>query len=37
VARGLREFGDGFAIIILPVYMTALGYSFRHIKPPGEG
>jgi MFS family permease len=26
-ARGLRGFGDGFAIIILPAYMTALGYS----------
>ena len=25
VARGLRGFGDGFAIIILPAYMTALG------------
>src|SRR5689334_7567207 len=24
-ARGLRGFGDGFAIIILPAYMTALG------------
>jgi MFS family permease len=27
VARGLRGFGDGFAIIILPAYMTALGYG----------
>jgi len=27
VARGLRGFGDGFAIIILPAYMTALGYD----------
>src|SRR5436305_114262 len=26
-ARGLRGFGDGFAIIILPAYMTALGYD----------
>src|ERR1700704_153179 len=25
VARALRGFGDGFAIIILPAYMTALG------------
>src|SRR3981081_1497216 len=25
LARGLRGFGDGFAIIILPAYMTALG------------
>src|SRR5919201_5179417 len=27
VARGLRGFGDGFAIIILPAYMTALGFA----------
>src|SRR3954462_6109052 len=27
IARGLRAFGDGFAIIILPAYMTALGYD----------
>src|SRR5436190_9197715 len=27
MARGLRGFGDGFAIIILPAYMTALGYD----------
>jgi MFS family permease len=27
VARGLRGVGDGFAIIILPAYMTALGYD----------
>ena len=27
VARGLRGFGDGFAVIILPAYMTALGYD----------
>src|SRR5260370_14202795 len=26
-ARGLRGFGDGFAIIILPAYMAALGYD----------
>ncbi|MGC1348027.1 MAG: MFS transporter [Methyloceanibacter sp.] len=26
-ARGLRGFGDGFAIIILPAYLTALGYG----------
>src|SRR3954468_11003883 len=25
--RGLRGFGDGFAIIVLPAYMTALGYG----------
>src|SRR5437763_15375252 len=27
VARGLRGFGDGFAILILPAYMTVLGYD----------
>ena len=27
VARGLRGFGDGFAIIILPAYLTAIGYG----------
>lgn len=27
VARGLRGFADGFAIIILPAYMTELGYD----------
>src|SRR6266446_286621 len=27
VACGLRGFGDGFAIIILPAYMTILGYD----------
>jgi MFS family permease len=26
-ARGLRGFGDGFAVIILPAYLTAIGYS----------
>src|SRR6185503_15214953 len=26
-ARGLRGFGDGFAIILLPVYLSALGYG----------
>lgn len=26
-ARALRGFGDGFAIIILPVYLTAAGFS----------
>src|SRR6516162_4158198 len=26
-ARALRGFGDGFAIIILPAYMTRLGYD----------
>jgi MFS family permease len=27
LARGLRGFGDGFAIIVLPAYLTALGYD----------
>jgi MFS family permease len=26
-ARGLRGFGDGFAVIILPAYLSALGFS----------
>src|SRR5215211_396592 len=26
-ARALRDFGDGFAAVLLPVYLTALGYS----------
>ena len=26
-ARALRGFGDGFAIIILPAYLTAIGYD----------
>ena len=27
IARGLRGFGDGFAIIVLPAYMTTLGFD----------
>lgn len=27
LARGLRGFGDGFAILVLPAYMTALGFD----------
>jgi MFS family permease len=27
IARGVRGFGDGFAIIILPAYLTAIGYD----------
>ena len=30
-ARGLRGFGDGFAIIVLPAYMTALGYDAARV------
>jgi MFS family permease len=26
-ARGIRGFADGFAVIILPAYLTAIGYS----------
>jgi hypothetical protein len=26
-ARALRGFGDGFAIIILPVYLAAIGFT----------
>ena len=26
-ARGLRGFGDGFAVIVLPAYMSAIGYG----------
>ena len=26
-ARGLRGFGDGFAVIVLPAYLTAIGYD----------
>jgi MFS family permease len=27
LARGVRGFGDGFAVIILPAYLSAIGYS----------
>src|SRR5690349_11630551 len=27
LARGVRGFGDGFAIIVLPAYLAAVGYS----------
>src|SRR2546430_1195082 len=26
-ARGVRGFGDGFAVIILPAYLAAIGYG----------
>src|SRR5437762_749776 len=26
-ARGVRAFGDGFAVIILPAYLSAIGYD----------
>ena len=30
-ARGLRGFGDGFAVILLPAYLSAIGYDPIHI------
>jgi len=30
-ARALRDFGDGFVAILLPVYLTALGLSAFHV------
>jgi MFS family permease len=30
-ARGVRGFGDGFAIIILPAYLSAIGFDPVHI------
>ncbi len=30
-ARALRGFGDGFAIIVLPVYLSAIGFSAQQI------
>jgi MFS family permease len=27
IARGLRDFGDGFVAVLLPVYLIALGFS----------
>ena len=37
VARGLRGFGDGFAVIILPAYMTALGYDAGRRRDRRDG
>lgn len=31
VARGLRDFADGFAAVLLPVYLTALGFDAAQI------
>ena len=31
LARALRDFGDGFIAIVLPVYLTALGLSAFHV------
>ena len=31
IARGLRDFGDGFVAILLQVYLTALGLSAFHV------
>jgi hypothetical protein len=30
-ARGLRGFGDGFAMIILPVYLLAIGLTPQQV------
>jgi hypothetical protein len=30
-ARALRGFGDGFAILVLPVYLSAVGFSPQQI------
>jgi len=31
LARALRDFGDGFIAVLLPVYLTALGLSAFHV------
>jgi MFS family permease len=31
VARSLRDFGDGFVAVLLPVYLSALGFSVAEI------
>ena len=31
IARALRDFGDGFVAVLLPVYLTALGLSAFHV------
>lgn len=31
IARGLRDFADGFAAVLLPVYLTALGFDAAQI------
>jgi len=30
-ARGLRGFGDGFAVILIPAYLSAIGYDAIYI------
>ena len=30
-ARALRDFGDGFVAVLLPVYLTALGFSVLQV------
>jgi hypothetical protein len=27
LARGLRDFGDGFVVVLLPVYLLASGFG----------
>ena len=31
IARGVRGLGDGFAIIILPAYLSAIGFNAGEI------
>jgi len=31
IARGVRGFGDGFGIILLPAYLSAIGFSSGQI------
>src|SRR5512143_4357805 len=31
VARALRGFGDGFAIIVLPAYLSAIGFDAAEV------
>src|SRR5438067_13077475 len=31
IARGIRACGDGFAAILIPVYLSALGFDAFHI------
>ena len=36
-ARGIRGFGDGFAIIILPAYLSAIGMNSGSDRDRGHG
>ena len=35
-ARGVRGFGDGFAVIILPAYLSAIGFTPFQIGHRGD-